>query len=448
MKKYSALCIILLLTMNVAYAQNNLSLESSKTFAIQNNIKIKNAQLELEAAREVRQAAFTKFFPSINVTGLLFKSPENLMQMQIKGGNLPVYDGNPANLANATQFAYFPESSMGILKNATIGMINIVQPLYAGGRIMNGNKLAALGENVSQSKLYLAKNEVLLKTEEQYWQIVALNEKLKTIHAYNKLLENLLRQIEDAYASGLVGKNDVLKVKLKRSEVLLNQSKLENGIKLASMAFCQYIGISYDSTMILTSTLNITEIKPVDHTIALQKRTEYQLLQAGIAAEELQTQLKLGEYLPQVGIGFNELYLQMDSGSAITSGIVYGSVQIPISNWWEASHKLTEQNKKEQMAKNNLKDTSELLLLQMEKAWQDVTDAKKQVALNEEALAQAIENLKVNQDSYTNGLITVSDLLEAQAMLQNTQDQLIESKAQYQIKQFNYLQITGRITLP
>ena len=83
-------------------------------------------------------------------------------------------------------------------------------------------------------------------------------------------------------------------------------------------------------------------------------------------------------------------------------------------------------------------------MLQMQKAWQDFSDAYKQVLLSEEAKAQAEENLKVNQDSYTNGMISVADLLEAQALQQQMNDQVTDAKASYRSKQITYLQVTGR----
>ena len=55
-----------------------------------------------------------------------------------------------------------------------------------------------------------------------------------------------------------------------------------------------------------------------------------------------------------------------------------------------------------------------------------------------------MENLKVNDDSYKNGLISVSDLLEAQADYQHTLDQVTEAKADYLVKKTAYLQSTGR----
>jgi outer membrane protein TolC len=199
--------------------------------------------------------------------------------------------------------------------------------------------------------------------------------------------------------------------------------------------------------LVLSDSLLIDDIPQsyyVDHTEALKNRSEYSLLQASVRAEELQSNMKLGEYLPQVAVGVTGLYLKLDEGQDRTLGMSFGTVSIPISGWWEASHSLSERSVKEQIAKNNLKDNSELLLLQMQKAWQDFTDAYKQVLLSEEVKAQSEENLKVNQDSYKNGMSNLSDLLEAQALQQQMNDQLTDARASYRSKQITYLQVTGR----
>jgi len=448
MKKV-AIVIILVITAlsNQAIAQKGLSLEECKQLALQNNAKTKNGALEIEASRQTRKAAVTKYFPSISASGAMFEAQKDMMEISTQGGNLPVYNGNPATLSTATQFAYMPASTMGLLKSGTFGMLTAVQPIFAGGRIWNGNRLASLGEDVSEQNNRLVQNEVLLKTEEQYWLVVSLNEKFKTIQGYEELLNSLLTQVEDAYRSGIVMKNDVLKVKVKRSEVLLNKSKFENGRKLATMAFCQYIGIPYDSTLALRDSLSLEgspESYHVEHTEALRNRSEYQLLQASVTAEELQSKMKLGEYLPEIGVGVTGLYMKLDESKDRTLGMVFGTVSIPISGWWDASHTLEERSIREKIAENNMKDNSELLLLQMQKAWQDFTDAYKQVLLSEEAKKQADENLKVNQDSYNNGMSTLSDLLEAQALQQQMNDQLTDAKAGYRSKQITYLQVTGR----
>ncbi len=448
MKKINYLIYALCLFSSSLYSQHILSLERSKELALENNSESRNSRLETEASRQVRRSAFTRYFPNISAGGMVFEAQKNLMEIESEGGNLPVYDGNPTNLQTATQFAYFPSSTMGLLKKGTVGFVNVVQPVFAGGRIVNGNRLASLGVEVSKHKEKLTRDEIISKTEEQYWLIVSLDEKMKTIISYEELLNRLKSQVEDAYKNGLVMRNDLLKVSLKLSEIQLDKSKLSNGKKLAAMAFCQHIGIPYDSTLVLNDKLNIGELPEsyyVENSAALKNRTEYALLEKSVEAEDLLTLMKLGEYLPQAGIGLSGMYMKFDESDSRKLGMVYGTVSVPISDWWGGAHELEERSIKEEIAQNNFKNKSELLLLQMEKAWQDLTDAYKQVRLSEESKEQAEENLKVNTDSFDNGIITISDLLEAQSLLQHAEDQLVDAKSNYIVKKTTYIKVTGRL---
>lgn len=423
-----------------------LTLEQCKKFALERNTQVKNSNLEIEASKQVKKSAFTNHFPKISATAMVFRFNDPLLDLKIPGGNLPVYDGNPANLGSATQFAYFPGMSFSVLDKVNAGAVTAVQPVFTGGRIFNGNKLARLGVEINKSRYVLAQNEVLLKVEEQYWLIVSLHEKMKTLNLVEQLLDTINNEANDAWHAGLINRNDVMKVAIKKSEMQINRIKLENGIKLATMAFCQNIGVQFDSAMILNDTLAVLKIPGevfVNPDAALKNREEYKLLQESVKAEELQTRLKLGGYLPEVGVGVGALYYDyMDNGTANT--MAFASVKIPISDWWDASHALKERKCKEQIARNNSQNNSELLMLQIQKTWNDLDEAYKQIGVAKEIIGQAEENLKINTDNYKAGIVNISDMLEAQAMLQQAKDQSIDAQTNYKVKLVTYLQVTGR----
>jgi outer membrane protein TolC len=182
----------------------------------------------------------------------------------------------------------------------------------------------------------------------------------------------------------------------------------------------------------------------VDPLSVLQSRTEYRLLEKAVQAARLQTRLKRGEFLPEVGVGMRSMIVKLDEADRRNHNVFFGSISVPISDWIAGAAEIKEHRLKEEIARNDLKDRSELLLLQMQKAWQDFGDSYQQVQLAEESKMQAEENVKVNEDSYRNGLTSVSDLLEAQALLQQTCDQLTDSRVEYMIKKTRYLQVTGR----
>jgi len=448
MKKLTTI-ILAVFSSTILFSQTTFTLQQCKDLALKNNVILKNSALEIEAAEHVKKNAFTNYFPKVSVTGLGMYAIDPLLNMNMAGGDLPVYNGNPANLPTATQFAYMPDVSIGLFEKMGLGLVSVTQPIYVGGKIVNGNKLAKINVEVKNQLQKMTTNEVLIKTEQQYWQLISIQEKQKTLDQYNELLKDIAKQVNDAYKSGLVIKNDVLKVKLKQSELQINQNKLNNGKKLALMQFCQTIGVLYDSTLVMQDDLQTIETPNTYFIVndsALTDRTEYQLLNQSIEAAKLQTKMKRGDYLPQLAVGVDGYYNDpLTRGvDGVTNGFAFATLSIPISDWWGGHHAIKELKIREQIAENTFNDTKDLLNLQMEKAWIDVNEAYQQVLIIEEMVIQSDENLKVNEDSYNNGVVTLSNLLEAQALKVAAADKLIEAKTQYRLAISNYLQVTAR----
>ncbi|MFA8343038.1 MAG: TolC family protein [Rhodothermaceae bacterium] len=415
-----------LLIGSLVFAQNKYSLNDCKKLALKNNIKLNNSTLSVNAAEEAKKNAYTKYFPNLSISGNYFKSSDKLMVNKL---NL---DGNVLSLP--------------VLDEVLSGSVNLMQPLYTGGRIKTGNELAELDIDVKTLSKALIRNEVLKNTEQLFWQLIELKEKHKTIISYENLLTKLYKQVSDAKAAGLATRNDLLKVKISQSEVKINKTKLENGIELSRLALCQYIGLPMDKNSLfedVITTLSLPEQFFVDPVKALSKRKETRLLEKGVKAEELKTDLTRGELLPTLSVGVNGFYLDVldNEGEFYTSFM--GNVSIPISDWWGGSHALSEREIKEQIAVNQMKDSKELMVLQIHKAWNDLVEKYKQVNLAEETVEQTTENLSLNEDSYNNGLTEISDLLQAKAKYQESLDRLIEAKASYKIQIAVYLQVTG-----
>jgi outer membrane protein TolC len=356
--------------------------------------------------------------------------------------NLPVYNGNPANLATASQFAYFPGISLNLLDYINVASISIIQPIFMGGQIVNGNKLAKLGYEISKDKQAMTTTEVLVKTEDLYWSAVSLAEKLKTLDSYQKLLNKLESDVTISLKAGLIQRADLLKIQLKQNELQVNRLKLTNGITLSRMALCQQIGITYDSTLVLDSKLSMAENPQLilsNTKAAVENRNEYKMLAKAIKAEELQKKMVAGEIMPQVSIGAMGVYTDvMDKSSK--NMMAFATVSIPISDWWGGSHKLKQSKAKIESAKFELSETSELLTLQITQAKNTYNEEYFQIGMAQKSVEEAQENLKVTNDNYKSGVSSMSDLLEAQSTFQSAEDNLIEAQCNYQIKKAKYLE--------
>jgi len=444
-----AVSSIMLMAINI-YARSGYSLQQCKELALENNVLTKNASLDVSAAKQVKKSAFTNYLPKVNANATAFRMKDPLVDTKISGADLPVYNGNPSNLRTATEYAYFPGMPVTGLEKGVISSVTLTQPIFAGGRIVNGNKLAQIGTDVKEKQRTLAECEVLIVVEEKYRRIKTLQDKVKTLDDYKTMLDTLAKEANDAYMAGLINKNDILKISIKQTEIAINQIKLQSGIKLAEMDLCQYIGIPYDSSWALIDK-NQGILTPdklrIDHSDALQNRAEYALLQKGVEVQRLQTKMKIGGYLPEIGAGVGGMYLKYLIGDETSDAFVFASVKIPVSGLWEAVPVIREHKLKEKIALNSSNDNAERLSLQMQNAWDELDNQYKQIGLAENAIKQAEENLKINNDNYNAGLINISDMLEAQALYQQTKDTMSDAVANYQVKVSAYLQVTGRYEL-
>lgn len=437
--------VITLLLLSTQTEAQTLSLDSCKQLAIKNNKKIIEAGYEVKMSEEVHKNAFTNYFPQVSASAMAMKSSDYLVKGNIPEMNLPVYDGNTANLANPTLFSYFPATAINALDYLNTASVSIALPLYAGGQIKNGNELAAIGEDVSSKQKALTTNDVLVRTDELYWTVISLGEKLKTLDSYRALLDTLNRDVSNYTKAGLAQRNDLLKVQLKQNELQSNRLKLVNGISLTKRALCQHIGIAYDTTLVLSDHPIVSSLlsKPLTANDAVPNRLEYQMLDKATEAEELQMKMTRGKMMPQLSLGAIGAYVDIANTTA-TQELAFASLSIPISDWWGGSHKLKQQKLNIEKARNKLNETSELIVLQIKQADNEVTESFDQIKLALKSVEQAQENQKVTDDNYRSGNIGISDLLEAQALFQSSKDNLINMQCNYEIVKSKYLQSIGQ----
>ena len=441
------LSVIALICTITASAQTY-SLQQMKDSALQNNIAIRNARYSIDAAQQQRKEAFTKYFPNVSGTGLWFNANKGMAQTEL---NLSEQISPELGMALAQSLpaealaALGNPVSMSMMKNGTIAGITAVQPVFAGGQIVNGNKLAKVGEEVSRLQLQLSENEVEKQTEQYYWQLVSLQEKMKTVEAVDTLLAGIYRDVDVAVRAGVAMKNDLLQVQLRRNDVESQKLKLQNGISIVRLLLAQYCGLNSDKFAV--SVCDGFAVAPIpqqqDRQQALLQTAEYRLLQKQVQATSLQHKMEIGKNLPTVGIGAGYNYhnlLEKDH----TFGMIFATVSLPISDWWGGSHAIKRKKITRQQAEEQLADNSELLKIRMQNAWNNVEESRLQLQIAQRSIEQAEENLRLNRDYYKAGTSKMSDLLEAQLLYQQAQDRRTDAFADYQNKLLEYRQTTGR----
>lgn len=414
----------LLLAASSAQAQRLMTAEQAVSDALQNNVRMKNADNDLEAARQAKKQAFTKYFPTVSATGIGYMADKGLLEMSLA-----------------------PGMEMSMMKNGIMGGVSAQLPLFTGGRILNANRLADVGVETSRQQRRMSHNEVVLTAETYFWQAVMLKEKLKTVEAVELQLDKFAKDADAAVAAGVTDRNDLLQVNLRKNETRSNRITLENALTTAKRLLAQYTGHDGDSIDVSADMSGGLPPSPLqlyaEPQTALANTAEYALLEQNVKANRLKYKMTVGQNLPSVAIGGGYMYDDlMDKSHQFWLG--FATVSIPLSGWWGGSHEMKKQRLAVRNAENTLQDNSQLLVIGIENKWNDMNDAYRKIGIAMESIAQAEENLRLHDDYYRAGTATMSDLLEAQTLYQNSRSAYVEAYAEYQIKKREYLQATGQ----
>ena len=424
------------------------TLQQIKDSALQNNIAIRSAQHNIEAAQQQRKEAFTKYFPNVSGTGLWFNANKGMAQTTITPSEVI-----PAELGPALAQAFPAEAlaalanpiSISMMKNGTLGSIMAVQPVFAGGRIVNGNKLAKVGEDVSRLQMQLSANEVEKTAEQYFWQLASLQEKMNTIQAVDTLLRDIYKDVDVAVRAGVAMRNDLLQVQLRQNDIASQKLKLQNGITIVRLLLSQYCGLR-DTSFAITFQTPSSEAE-MFHVSCLMFNVnglpEFQLLQKQVEATRLQHRMAVGENLPNLAVGAGYTYHNLMENNH-SFGMLFATVSVPITDWWGGSHAIKRRKIEHQKAQEQLADNSQLLQIRMQNAWNGVEESRQQLLLAQRSIEQAEENLRLNRNYYRAGTSRMSDLLEAQLLYQQSRDKHTDAFADYQNKLLEYRQASGQ----
>ena len=443
MKRHIIVLVLAFLALGMM-AQNAdvLTLDSCFALAKANNAQFKTNQIEIEKAQEVKKQVFTKFFPQVNANYMAYYAVNPIIQYGVND----IHDEFGVILKAIIEFLN-NDLNMGIpeeidlLKKGHSISATAIQPVYAGGRVRNGNKLAKLGIEAAELKSQVSERDVLENIESTYYLIVGLQSKVETLESALALIDSLDRVADVALRAGLVTKNDQLRVALERNKYQALQLQLNNGIVLASQLLCQEIGIDYpEEGLNLDNDMHDGNIFVENDAYV---RPEMRLLQMQIDAEVLQKRLTRGEALPQIGVGATVQY-----GNVIKSykgnAIFFAAVQIPIMKWWETSHKIKEHNLNIELYEIMQKDLTEKMSLQEKQAYNQMAEAMALMKSDESALEMAQENYRVAELNYRAGINTITDVLEANALLLQAQNAITDRQITYVTARRRYYDLTGK----
>ena len=459
-------------------SQGILSLDSCRALAIANNKELLISGEKINAAHYQKKAAFTNYLPNFSATGAYMRNQKefSLLNNDQKAALSGLGTSVSGPLQQAAQVigqlhpelapmlsqlggAIVPalnEAGTAIVdafrtdtRNVYAGAITLTQPLYMGGKIRAYNKITKYAEELARQQHNSGMQEVILSTDQAYWQVISLVNKKKLAESYLKLLQKLDSDVEKMIAEGVATKADGLSVRVKVNEAEMTLTKVEDGLSLSRMLLCQLCGIDL-STPIVLADEQVDDLPLIPATTNFEIKTAYanrpEIRSLELAAKIYQQKINVtrSEHLPSVALMGNYMVTNPSVFNSFENKFkgmwnVGVMVQLPIWHWGEGIYKVKAAKAEARIAQYQLEDAKEKIELQVNQSAFKVNEAAKKLAMAKKNLEKADENLRYATLGFEEGVIAPSNVLEAHTAWLSAQSEKIDAQIDVKLTEI-YLQ--------
>ena len=438
MKRY--LVLMLLLAFQTVSAQT-LTLRDCIRYSESGNASLKSSELDVLSARAQRTEARLEYLPKVSVTAFGYKALHPLLEITLKdvlGNSDAANDLNNSLSAVARENGISP--SFSTFKWGYGVAASLMQPVYAGGRIRAGNRLADLGEEAAVLKDSMLRRSIRDSVACKYWRIVALQQKRQTLSETSAFLDSLSKDLSSARSAGLATEPQQLQLALKQNELAAGIRRLEGGMALLKMDLFDWIGYPYryidlgsitlaDSLGCLPSPSEVLQDFP-----DLSLSEEQRLLGLQVEARQQEKKMAVGALLPQVAVGAGYGYSALMAPKDGTfNGLVFATVQIPLTDIPKAVYRARRYEYQVQKAAADRDYLLTRLRLQERMLYQEVETAWDELCLSEKSLSLAEDTLDRLRIRYRAGEVSSADFLQTQLAVTSAKEALTDKQIAYRL---------------
>lgn len=459
-------------------AQNMLTLDSCRAMALKNNKELRISAEKINVAHYEKKAAFTNYLPKIAAMGTYMRTQKeiSLLSNDQKGALSNIGTVAQGSLQETFQQLAASSPELGALlqplaplipgigsklngigqglvdalhtdtRNMYAGAVTLTQPIFMGGKIVAYNKITQYAEQLAKSQHATGMQDIILSTDQAYWQVISLINKKKLAESYLKLVQQLDGDVDKMITEGVATKADGLSVKVKVNEAEMKLTQVEDGLSLSKMVLCQLCGIPLDEEIRLAdenveNLLVADEIQVADNVAtALANREELRSLDLATKIYAQKVNVTRADFLPTVSLTAN----YMVTNPSLVNGFenkfrgmwaVGALVKIPIWNWGEGMYKVKAAKAEANIARYQLSDVKEKVELQVNQATFKVNEAGKKLAMATKNMEKAEENLRYAKLGFSEGVIPTSNVLEAQTAWLSAQSDKIDAQIDVKLTQ-------------
>lgn len=431
--------LLMFIVFSPVLAEEALTLEEALRLGIENNIAIKESEIEKRKAEidldSARRAVLPEITFSTSYTRLYLDEDDNMR-------GLPVVSQDPFGIGEIlAQMMAAMQPEEDNYQTA----ISVQQPIYLGGKLMIARQQAEKALELTELQQRQKENELLLNIIQSYYNILLAEERVRIEEDALELIREHKRIAEVSYQAGLSLKTDLLQVEIEENKAILSLASARNDLAMARKVFTNLIGVETEDKTFQAPGLALKPVLDKDQALSLarEKRVEFKLLELNQEVLELSDKMEASAYLPNIVLVGNYQWqgneFSLDDGN--------GSISLALSmNIYDkgfssnSRKKIAEDLNKLALTKENLE---ELLAIEVENLLLRIEENKYNIELQKMNLQRAEESLALEEKRYQAGTGTNMEVLNAWMVLKTTKIASIQADYQYELSLYQLLEKTG-----
>ncbi|MEG1634893.1 MAG: TolC family protein, partial [Rikenellaceae bacterium] len=308
--------------------------------------------------------------------------------------------------------------------------VSLSQPIYTGGRVAESIKIAQHQQSLATANAEVMRSNVCFQTDIQYWNTVARHEMVGIANDFLSSISSLVTTIKQRVDVGLVDEQDLLMAEVKLNEAEYQLLQAESNLETSRMALNSLIGIEIQNPTQVDKIIPAINESTLTH-LEGNRRAELDVAQYRVEIAKSSLKLNDAQYKPQFFIGADGNYSSPGYNFKPDLNLnyaLYAKISIPIFEWGKRSSHKRASTQQIGIATDNLNQVKDDIDLEIQTSQVALQQATQRVDLSLLSLDKAKENEQRAIEKYSEGEVSIIEVIDAQTYRQTSQVNCLQAK--------------------
>jgi len=356
---------------------------------------------------------------------------------------------NEFTIPGMGQFKFGTENNLGFRAAAS-------EQIFTWGRIKSSVEMTKVGVSMAENGVALTKQMLAYQVVPMFYGVLFTQEAVKVVDQTLARLRQKVAILEERYRAGLASDFDISLLKVQASGLEAQRLDFLNNVRKVFMAYNRIAGRPLDSVFVLDGDINVEAVRTVEELQSEVKALVQEAAANRLEARQVDDQRRLAQSQislarsgdkPNLSASFlfearNGFIPNADRVKGFWSALL--NVSYPIFDGRRSKAQVAQSEVALRTADEQAADLERGFALEINQTLADLNALEQKIEIEKGKIAHAERALQIADERHQNGLISTTDLVDAQDSLDSARLNYLQLRYNYVLGRFNLLRAVGR----